>query len=46
MTKEWFAYKLYVYDLDDTLYRETDYLFAAYSDGGYDPLYHHEAGRE
>lgn len=30
MTKEWFAYKLYVYDLDDTLYRETDYLFAAY----------------
>jgi len=31
MTKDWFEYKLYVYDLDDTLYRETDYLYAAYA---------------
>ena len=31
MKKEWNAYKAYVYDLDDTLYRETDYLFAAYA---------------
>ena len=30
MNAEWLKYKLYVFDLDDTLYRETDYLFAAY----------------
>ena len=30
MKAEWLKYKLYVFDLDDTLYRETDYLFAAY----------------
>lgn len=28
--QEWLKYKLYIFDLDDTLYRETDYLFAAY----------------
>ena len=31
MKAEWLKYKLYVFDLDDTLYRETDYLFATYS---------------
>ena len=31
MEKEWYAYKAYVYDLDDTLYRETDYLYAGYA---------------
>lgn len=30
MKAEWLKYKLYVFDLDNTLYRETDYLFAAY----------------
>lgn len=30
MNPESLKYKLYVFDLDDTLYRETDYLFAAY----------------
>ena len=30
MKAEWLKYKLYVFDLDDTLYREADYLFAAY----------------
>lgn len=30
MKTEWLKYKLYVFDLDDTLYRETDYLYAAY----------------
>ena len=30
MRQEWSKYKLVVFDLDNTLYRETDYLFAAY----------------
>lgn len=30
MKQEWSKYKLVVFDLDNTLYRETDYLFAAY----------------
>ena len=32
MTLESLKYKLYVFDLDDTLYRETDYLFASYKE--------------
>ena len=30
MKQEWSEYKLVVFDLDNTLYCETDYLFAAY----------------
>lgn len=30
MKQEWSKYKLIVFDLDNTLYCETDYLFAAY----------------
>lgn len=30
MNQEWLKYKLIVFDLDNTLYCETDYLFAAY----------------
>lgn len=30
MKVQWSKYKLVIFDLDNTLYRETDYLFAAY----------------
>ena len=30
MSQDWLKYKLYIFDLDNTLYQETDYLFAAY----------------
>lgn len=30
MRVQWSKYKLVIFDLDNTLYRETDYLFAAY----------------
>lgn len=31
MEQRWLKYKLFVFDLDDTLYCEKDYLFAAYN---------------